>query len=140
LIIATSDSDADNGERHDSESNQLEPVHCENEFGDTQLEELMKIEGPQEILQLIIQEQSDYFMKRRLLMLMIMLIGFNGCLMLSKGNRSSLQLRNKKMHLCCCNSSRWMVMSFPISLRRNYQYLTTANRLKVGRDQPEDTS
>jgi hypothetical protein len=51
-----SDADTDDSERSDPESNQLKQIDCENEFGDTELEELVKSEGPQEILQLIIQE------------------------------------------------------------------------------------
>jgi hypothetical protein len=51
---STSDADTDDSERSDSESNQLKQFDCENEFGDTELEELVKSEGPQEILQLTI--------------------------------------------------------------------------------------
>jgi hypothetical protein len=43
---STSDVDPDDGERSDSESNQLKQIDCENEFGDTKLEELVKSEGP----------------------------------------------------------------------------------------------
>jgi len=48
--------DTDDSECSDSESNQLKQINCENEFGDIELEELVKSEGPQEILQLTIQE------------------------------------------------------------------------------------
>jgi predicted aspartyl protease len=63
---STSNADTDDSERCDSESNQLKQIDCENEFGDTTLEELVKSEGPQEILQLIIQEQADDFMKEEI--------------------------------------------------------------------------
>jgi hypothetical protein len=53
---SASDEDTDDSERSDPEPNQLQQIDCENEFGDTELEELMESEGPQEILQLIIQE------------------------------------------------------------------------------------
>jgi len=55
---STSDSDADtdDNEHCDLESNQLKQIDCEDEFGDTGMEELVKSEGPQEILQLILQE------------------------------------------------------------------------------------
>jgi hypothetical protein len=63
---ATSTSNSDtgtNGSEHcDSESNQLKQIDCEDEFRDTELEELVKSEGPQEILQLILQEQVGGFM------------------------------------------------------------------------------
>ncbi len=61
-----SDADTDDSECSDSESNQLKQIDCENEFGDTELEELVKLEGPQEILQLTIQEQADEFMKEEI--------------------------------------------------------------------------
>jgi hypothetical protein len=53
---STSDSDADtdDSEHCDLESNQLKQIDCEDEFGDTRMEELVKLEGPQEILQLIL--------------------------------------------------------------------------------------
>jgi len=60
---SASDEDTDDSERSDPEPNQLQQIDCENEFGDTELEELMESEGPQEILQLIIQEQADDIMK-----------------------------------------------------------------------------
>ncbi len=53
---SASDADIDDNERNDPESDQLKQIDDENEFGDTELEELVKSEGPQEILQLIIQE------------------------------------------------------------------------------------
>jgi len=60
---STSDEDTNDSERSDPESNQLQQIDCENEFGDTELEELVESEGPQEILQLIIQEQANDIMK-----------------------------------------------------------------------------
>jgi hypothetical protein len=60
---STSDEDIDDNERSDLESNQLQQIDCENEFGDIELEELVESEGLQEILQLIIQEQADDIMK-----------------------------------------------------------------------------
>jgi hypothetical protein len=50
----------------DSESDQMKQIKSENEFGDTELEDLVKSEGPQEILQLILQEQADGFMKEEI--------------------------------------------------------------------------
>jgi hypothetical protein len=60
------DADTDGNERSDLESNQLKQTDCESEFGDTELEELVESEGPHEILQLIIQEQADEFMKEEI--------------------------------------------------------------------------
>jgi hypothetical protein len=51
---STSDEDIDDNECSNPKSNQLQQIDCENEFGDTALEELVESEGPQEILQLII--------------------------------------------------------------------------------------
>ncbi len=42
----------------------MKQIDCENEFGNTELEELVKSEGPQEILLLTLQEQADEFMKK----------------------------------------------------------------------------
>jgi hypothetical protein len=64
---SASDVDTDDSERNDSESNQLKQIDCENEFGDIELEELVKSEGLQEILQLTIQEQADEFMKEEII-------------------------------------------------------------------------
>jgi len=56
-----------NGGGHDElESNQLKQVEFEDEFGDTELEDLVKSEGLQEILQLILQEQANEFMKEEI--------------------------------------------------------------------------
>jgi hypothetical protein len=65
---STSDSDAntDDSEHCNLESNQLKQINCEDEFGDIEMEELVKSEGPQEILQLILQEQADNFMKEEI--------------------------------------------------------------------------
>jgi hypothetical protein len=49
---STSDSNTgtDGGGHGDSECDQVRQIKSENEFGDTELEDLVKIEGPQEIL------------------------------------------------------------------------------------------
>ncbi len=61
---STSDSNTgtDGSEHCDSVSNQLKQIDYEDEFGDAELEELVRSEGPQKILQLILQEQVDSFM------------------------------------------------------------------------------
>jgi predicted aspartyl protease len=65
---STLDSDiGTNGSGHcDSESNRLKQIECEDEFRDTELEDLVRLEGPQEILQLILQEQVDGFMEEEI--------------------------------------------------------------------------
>jgi hypothetical protein len=65
-LTSTSNADTEDIERNDPECDQLKQTDDENEFGDTGLEELVKSEGPQEILQLIIQEQADDFMKEEI--------------------------------------------------------------------------
>jgi hypothetical protein len=61
---STSDSDTgtDGSEHCDSKSNKLKQIDYEDEFRDAELEELVRSEGPQEMLQLILQEQVDGFM------------------------------------------------------------------------------
>jgi hypothetical protein len=58
---STSDSDDDNdtSEYYDSESHQIEQIDSEDEFVDAEFEELVSSEGPQEMLQLMLQEQAD---------------------------------------------------------------------------------
>jgi hypothetical protein len=65
---STSDSNTstDGSGHYDSEFDQVRQIKSENEFGDTELEDLVKSEGPQEILQLILQEQADGFMKEEI--------------------------------------------------------------------------
>ncbi|CAM6063170.1 unnamed protein product [Sphagnum tenellum] len=60
-VVSTSDFDAGNdGSEHcDSVSNQLKQIDYEDEFGDAELEELVRLEGPQEILQLILQDSEQ---------------------------------------------------------------------------------
>jgi predicted aspartyl protease len=65
---STSESDAgtDGSGHGDSDSDRLKQVECEDEFRDTEFEDLVKSEGPQEILQLILQEQVDGFMEEEI--------------------------------------------------------------------------
>jgi hypothetical protein len=65
--VYTSDSndDTDSNAYYDLESNQLKQINCEDEFEDVDLEELVNSEGPQEMLQLMLQEQGDEFSKPR---------------------------------------------------------------------------
>jgi hypothetical protein len=62
--VSESDTDADT----DSEGLQsVEPIDEESEFGNTELEELVLKEGPQQILQLTLQDQVDDFMREKIL-------------------------------------------------------------------------
>jgi hypothetical protein len=49
-FTSDSDTNTDDSEHCDLESNQLKQIDCEDEFGNTGMEELVKSEGPQEIL------------------------------------------------------------------------------------------
>ncbi|CAM6016485.1 unnamed protein product [Sphagnum balticum] len=60
--VLDSDDESDNDEFHDSESNLLEQSDSEDEFVDAEFEELVNSEGPQEMLQLMLQEQTDEIM------------------------------------------------------------------------------
>jgi hypothetical protein len=62
VCTSDSDDDDDSSEYYDSESNQLEQINYGEEFEDADLEKLVNSEGPQKILQLILQEQRDEFM------------------------------------------------------------------------------
>jgi hypothetical protein len=63
-VASSSDSDTgtDGSEHDDAMSNPMKQVDYEDEFGEGELEKLVKSEGPPEILQLILQEQADDFM------------------------------------------------------------------------------
>ncbi|CAM6012422.1 unnamed protein product [Sphagnum balticum] len=54
--VLDSDDESDNDEFHDSESNPLEQSDSEDEFVDAEFEELVNSEGPQEMLQLMLQK------------------------------------------------------------------------------------
>jgi hypothetical protein len=67
---AASSSDSNtgtNGSEHDDMvSSPVKQVDYEDEFGEDELERLVKLEGPPEILQLILQEQVDDFMNEEI--------------------------------------------------------------------------
>jgi len=60
--ISDSDDESDNDEFHDSKSNPLEQGDSNDEFVDAEFEELVNSEGPHEMLQLMLQEQTDGIM------------------------------------------------------------------------------
>jgi len=62
VYTSDSDDDTDSCGYYDSESNQLKQIDYEDEFADADLEELVNLEGPQEMLRLMLQEQGDEFM------------------------------------------------------------------------------
>jgi hypothetical protein len=61
-----SDSDFDSNESYDQVVQVVEPVDGTPEFGNTELEELILSEGPQQILQLTLQEQANDLMKEEI--------------------------------------------------------------------------
>ncbi|CAK9220311.1 unnamed protein product [Sphagnum troendelagicum] len=56
----------DGSEHCEWDSHQLKQIDCEDEFKDTELEDLVKSEGLQEILQMILQEQVNEFMEEEI--------------------------------------------------------------------------
>jgi hypothetical protein len=62
VYTSDSDDDTDSSGNYDSESNQLKQINYEDEFADADLEELVSLEEPQEMLRLMLQEQGDEFM------------------------------------------------------------------------------
>jgi len=61
-----SDSDSDTDEDREGGLQLVEPIDDESKFGNTKLEDLVLLEGPQQILQLTLQEQVDNFMKEEI--------------------------------------------------------------------------
>jgi len=61
-----SDSDFDTSGDCDKECQRPRPISDKSEFKNTELEELVLMEGPQQILQLTLQEQADNFMQEEI--------------------------------------------------------------------------
>jgi len=61
-----SDSDTDTVDDCEGKHQLVEPIDDEPEFGNTELENLVLVEGPQQILQLILQKQADDFMEEEI--------------------------------------------------------------------------
>jgi hypothetical protein len=72
---SNSDTDIDSTEHCYGEPHQFEQIDVKDEFKDTKLEDLVRSEGPQQILQLIFQDQVDRFMEKKYQMRMIMQTG-----------------------------------------------------------------
>ncbi|CAK9200406.1 unnamed protein product [Sphagnum troendelagicum] len=62
----TSDSSSDAFEDSEDERRVFEPICAESEFKDTELEQLVLQEGPEQILQLTLQEHADHLMKEEI--------------------------------------------------------------------------
>jgi len=63
-LVSESDTDADDD--CEGELQLVEPIDDEPKFGNTEFENLVLLEGPQQILQLILQEQVDDFMEEEI--------------------------------------------------------------------------
>ncbi len=61
-----SESESDSSEDANGATQLEGQVEGESEFGDTKLENLVMLEGPQQILQLMLQNQVDEFMKEEI--------------------------------------------------------------------------
>jgi hypothetical protein len=61
MSVPVSDSDTDDDSDEGLQS--MEPIDDKFEFGNTELEELVLKEGPQQILQLTLQDQANNFLK-----------------------------------------------------------------------------
>ncbi len=64
--MPVSDSDTNTDDDTDRELQSVEPIDDKSEFGSTEFEELVLKEGPQQILQLTLQDQADDFMKEEI--------------------------------------------------------------------------
>ncbi|CAK9877976.1 unnamed protein product [Sphagnum jensenii] len=65
--VSKSESDTDADDDSEEGLQSVEPINKESEFGNTELEELVLKEGPQQILQLTLQDQADDFMREEIL-------------------------------------------------------------------------
>jgi hypothetical protein len=66
MIAQESESDSDSNEDSNEGTQPVGPVDGEFEFGDTELEDLVVLEGPQQILQLTLERQVGDFMKEEI--------------------------------------------------------------------------
>jgi predicted aspartyl protease len=65
--MPVSDFDTDADDDGDGGLQSVEPIDDKSEFGSTELEELVLKEGPQQILQLTLQDQADDFMREEII-------------------------------------------------------------------------
>jgi hypothetical protein len=66
MIAQESESDSDSNEDSNEGTQPVGPVDGESEFGDTELEDLVMLEGPQQILQLTLEKQAGDLMKEEI--------------------------------------------------------------------------
>jgi hypothetical protein len=66
MIAQESESDSDSNEDSNEGTHPVGPVDGESEFGDTELEDLAMLEGPQQILQLTLEKQAGDFMEEEI--------------------------------------------------------------------------
>jgi hypothetical protein len=66
MVTQESESEADSSDDTDEGSQPKVPVEDESEFGNTTLDDLIRSEGPQQILQLTLQSQTNIFMKEEI--------------------------------------------------------------------------
>ncbi|CAM6012376.1 unnamed protein product [Sphagnum balticum] len=66
MVAQEFESESDSNEDSDEGSQPEIPIEGESEFGDTELENLVMLEGPQQILQLTLQNQAYAFMKEEI--------------------------------------------------------------------------
>ncbi len=66
MIAQESESNFDSNEDSNEGTQPVGPVDGESEFGDTELEDLVMLEGPQQILQLTLEKQAGDLMKEEI--------------------------------------------------------------------------
>jgi hypothetical protein len=66
MVVQTSDSNSDTSEDSEDECHVFKSDCVETEFKDTELEQLIQQEGPEQILQLTLQEQADLIMEEEI--------------------------------------------------------------------------
>ncbi len=64
--VSVSEFDTDPDDDSEEGLQSVEPIDEESKFGNTELEELVLKEGPQQILQLTLQDQADDFMREEI--------------------------------------------------------------------------
>jgi len=107
LAKLESESDSGSSEESDEENQAGGIVEGESEFGNTELEDLVSKEGPQQILQLVLQDKVDNLLKEEITDDEDYADWIQGLQKRSNICRASRKQRLRPKNLCYCSFSKW---------------------------------
>jgi hypothetical protein len=130
MDIRESDFDSDTNENCNEEIQLVGPVDGKFEFENTELEELVLLEGPQQILQLTLQQQADDLMKEEITNADDYADWFDGLLMQSRESRPSQEQQMVQKCLCYCKFSIWTSLTLTTAFKSDW--MTIVRRIRGG--------